>query len=243
MIPKIIHYVWVGKKEKPAAIKRCMKTWKKYMPDWEIKEWNEENFDINSIKFTKEAYKQKKWAFVSDYIRLYAVYKEGGIYLDTDIIIRENLEKYLGNTAFIGFEDIEYPFTAVFGARKGNPFVKRLLDEYDKVKPIFDSSNTNTKIVSNIIKKEYGVKMNDKEQLLKDDLKIYSSNTFSFPSLKSSSIHTYSSTWYDGKTFWLTKIDKNFKSHLTNDLLIILYNIFYITLIIPKKKLTKYLKR
>lgn len=87
MIPKKIHYVWVGGKEKPKNIRKCMKSWKKHLKDYEIIEWNENNFDINSHPFVKAAYNAKKWAFVSDYIRAYVIYNEGGIYLDTDVIV------------------------------------------------------------------------------------------------------------------------------------------------------------
>ena len=98
-IPKIIHYVWVGGNPKSKDIQRCMKTWKKHLKDYEIIEWNENNFDINSNKFVKQAYEAKKWAYVSDYIRAYAIYNYGGIYLDTDVIVLDNLEELLENRA------------------------------------------------------------------------------------------------------------------------------------------------
>ena len=120
-IPKKIHYVWMGGKEKPKAIKKCMKTWKKYLKDYEIIEWNEHNFDINSHPFVKKAYENKKWAFVSDYVRAYAIYNYGGIYLDTDVFVIDNIDQLLDNKAFVGYEHPDYPFTAVFGAEKGHP--------------------------------------------------------------------------------------------------------------------------
>lgn len=104
MIPKKIHYVWVGGQKKPKDIERCINSWKKNLKGYEIKEWNENNFDINSHSFTKGAYKSKKWAYVSDYIRMYALYEEGGIYLDTDNLVLEDLEKFLNDRAFVGFE-------------------------------------------------------------------------------------------------------------------------------------------
>ena len=109
MIPKKIHYVWVGGKKKPKDIERCIKSWKKNLKEYEIKEWNENNFDINSHPFTKSAYENKKWAYVSDYIRMYALYNEGGIYLDTDNLVLDNLEKFLNDRAFVGFENKNYP--------------------------------------------------------------------------------------------------------------------------------------
>lgn len=101
MIPKVIHYVWVGNKEKDIEIKRCMKSWKKFLNDWEIKEWNENNFDIHKNKFIEEAYKRGKYAFVSDYIRACVIYEYGGVYLDTDIMILDKLDKLLTDRAFI----------------------------------------------------------------------------------------------------------------------------------------------
>ena len=91
MIPKKIHYIWVGGKEKPKNVERCIKTWKRVFKDFEIIEWNEENFDINSCSYTKCAYEAKKWAFVSDYIRLYALNTIGGVYLDTDVLLVKDI--------------------------------------------------------------------------------------------------------------------------------------------------------
>ncbi len=101
MIPKIIHYVWVGGQPKPKDIQRCMETWKKHLKGYQIKEWNESNFDIDAHPFTKQAYKEKKWAYVSDYIRSYAIYNEGGIYLDTDVLVLDDLSQFLDNRAFV----------------------------------------------------------------------------------------------------------------------------------------------
>ena len=95
-----------------------MATWGKHLGDYEIKEWNETNFDIESHPFVKAAYAAKKWAYVSDYIRAYAIYTEGGIYLDTDVLILDNFDSFLNDRAFVGYETPEYAFTAVFGAEK-----------------------------------------------------------------------------------------------------------------------------
>ena len=145
MISKKIHYVWVGGNEKPQNIKRCMKTWEKHLNGYEIIEWNESNFDIEKHPFVKAAYQAKKWAYVSDYIRAYVIYNYGGIYLDTDILLVDNFDDFLENRAFVGFENPEYPFTAVFGAEKGHPLVKDMLDYYDKIDDYqFDFENNNT---------------------------------------------------------------------------------------------------
>ena len=166
MIPKIIHYVWVGNNPKPKDIKKCMKTWKKHLKDYKIIEWNESNFDISSHPFVKKAYEAKKWAYVSDYIRMYAIYNYGGIYLDTDVLVLENFDKFLNNKVFVGFERENYPFTAVFGAEKKNKFIKKLLDYYDNLDAYnFDFENNNTISVSNILINEYGCSKENKEQL------------------------------------------------------------------------------
>ena len=173
MIPKKIHYVWVGGNPKSKDIERCIKTWKKHLPDYEIIEWNENNFDINSNQYVKKAYEHKKWAFVSDYIRMYAIYNYGGIYFDTDVLVLDNLDEFLHNEAFIGYEDDNYPFTAVFGAVKGHSLIKHILEMYDNIS--FDKENviTNTEMVKKLLIEQYNCKLGNKEQLLKDNVKIY----------------------------------------------------------------------
>ena len=152
MIPKKIHYVWVGGGEKSEAIKKCMATWKNHLNGYEITEWNEKNFDIESNPFLKAAYKAKKWAYVSDFIRAKVIYEYGGIYLDTDILLLDNFDDFLNNRAFVGFENPSYPFTAVFGAEKGHPFVKEMLDYYDRLDSYsFDFKSNNTISVSDIL--------------------------------------------------------------------------------------------
>ena len=177
MIPKKIHYIWVGGKEKPNNIKRCMATWGKHLGDYEIKEWNETNFDIESHPFVKAAYAAKKWAYVSDYIRAYAIYTEGGIYLDTDVLILDNFDSFLNDRAFVGYETPEYPFTAVFGAEKGHPFVKDMLDYYNGRAFEFDVNDqlktVNTKSVSDILIQDYGCELGNKRQTLREGIEVY----------------------------------------------------------------------
>lgn len=199
MIPKIIHYVWVGNNPKPKDIKKCMKTWKKHLKDYKIIEWNESNFDISSHPFVKKAYEAKKWAYVSDYIRMYAIYNYGGIYLDTDVLVLENFDKFLNNKVFVGFERENYPFTAVFGAEKKNKFIKKLLDYYDNLDAYnFDFENNNTISVSNILINEYGCSRENKEQLLKDGIKVYKDDVLCNPSKNSTAVHIFTGTWLEG---------------------------------------------
>lgn len=95
MIPKVIHYCWFSEDSFPPKIAECIASWKRHMPDYQIKRWSAKNFDINAVKLVREAYNAKKWAFATDYIRLYALYNEGGIYLDSDILLHQNIESYL----------------------------------------------------------------------------------------------------------------------------------------------------
>ncbi len=100
------------------------------MPDWEIKEWNESNFDLDFCKFTRQSYDKKQYAFTSDVVRLYALYTEGGIYLDTDVYMYKSLEEFTTEEGFTGFEDVKYPATATMGAERFNPVIKLMLDAY-----------------------------------------------------------------------------------------------------------------
>ena len=104
MIPKIIHYCWFGRGEMPELAKKCVASWHKYMPDWEFKLWNENNFDVNCTSYTKEAYEAKKYAFVSDYVRLWALYNYGGLYLDVDFEVYKPFDDLLNYSAFAGIE-------------------------------------------------------------------------------------------------------------------------------------------
>lgn len=131
MIPKIIHYTWFGKKEKPKLVRKCIASWKKYCPDYEIIEWNEENFDIDSNPYTRKCYEQKQYAFLSDYVRLLVVYQNGGIYFDTDVEVIRRMDSFLEYQAFLGFETPDFVNTGIgFGAEKGSIVVKQMLEEY-----------------------------------------------------------------------------------------------------------------
>ena len=104
MIPKIIHYCWFGGNPLPESAKKCIASWRKFLPDYEIKEWNESNFDVNIIPYTAEAYKAKKYAFVSDYARFYILYKYGGLYFDTDVEVIRNMDDIIARGPFMGTE-------------------------------------------------------------------------------------------------------------------------------------------
>lgn len=217
MIPKKIHYVWVGGNEKNNTIKQCMKTWGKHLEGYEVIEWNENNFDIDSHPFVKAAYKAKKWAYVSDYIRAYVIYKYGGIYLDTDILVLDNFDRFLNNRAFVGFENPQYPFTAVFGAEPGHPLVKDMIEYYDRLDEYkFDFGKNNTISVSDLLIKKYHCKVGNKFQILDEDIAVYPDTVLCNPSENSISIHVFTGTWLEGKKALARKINVFLKIHVTN---------------------------
>ena len=116
MIPKIIHYCWFGRGEKPELAKRCIASWRKFCPEFEIREWNEDNCDIHCCPYVEEAYTSKKYAFVTDYVRLYAMYMCGGVYMDTDVEVVRSLDKFLSCRAFSGFESTHYVPTGIMAS-------------------------------------------------------------------------------------------------------------------------------
>ena len=134
MIPKVIHYCWFGRGEMPKIAKKCISSWEKFCPDYEIICHNEDNFDISQNRYMKEAYDAKKWAFVSDYARLKIIYDNGGIYLDTDVELIKPIDDLLDKKGFMGFEDKGIVATGLgFGAEKGNAVVGELLKDYDDI--------------------------------------------------------------------------------------------------------------
>jgi hypothetical protein len=128
---KYIHYCWFGGKKMPRKFKKYIKTWKRFLPDYKIMEWNENNFDISFCNFSKEAYENKKWAFVADYVRTKALYEYGGIYMDTDMEIISNLSEFLDKNLVLGLEDSKLPNAAIVIVKdKHNKYIKKLLDRY-----------------------------------------------------------------------------------------------------------------
>ena len=133
-IPKVIYYCWFGHGEMPKLSEKCIKSWKKYCPDYKIVCINEENFDVNQNRYAKEAYEAGKWAFVSDYARLKVIYEEGGIYFDTDVEIIKPIDELVSGTGFMGFDDNGVISTGIgFGAEKGNELIRALLADYDDI--------------------------------------------------------------------------------------------------------------
>lgn len=135
MIPKIIHYCWFGRNPLPKLAQKCIKSWKKHCPDYEIIQWNEDNFDISACPlYVRQAYEAKKWAFVTDYVRLKVVCDHGGIYLDTDVELKKSPDALLSYSAYFGFEDSGHVATGLgFGAEKKHPLLKELMEDYAEI--------------------------------------------------------------------------------------------------------------
>lgn len=134
MIPKKIHYCWFGRGEKNQKAEACIASWKKYCPDYEIIEWNEDNFDVNRNAYTKMCYENRKFAFLSDYVRLLIVEEFGGIYFDVDVEVIRPLDPLLVHPAYFGFETNQYVNTGMgFGAEAHNPVVQSMIAAYDRL--------------------------------------------------------------------------------------------------------------
>ena len=201
-IPKIIHCVWLGKNKKSQKIQKCMDSWKKYLSDYKIMEWNEDNFDIESIKYVKEAYDKKKYAFCTDYIRLWALYNHGGIYMDCDVEVLRPLDVFLKHRAFTGHETNDLMVTATMGAEKKHPWIKMLLDYYTDLE---FNEIPNTITITNL-SKPLVQKYEFDYRFLSDGVVIYPKEVFapynhlehkSIPNESSYCIHHFAGSWLD----------------------------------------------
>lgn len=206
MIPPIIHYCWFGGKEKPTSVKSNIATWKKKLPKYEIKEWNESNFNISQCKFSYEAYIAKKYAFVSDYVRLYALYTEGGIYFDTDVEVLKSFDEFEDYDFFIGLEMNHQVGTSVIGSKPLHPLILRFRDYYDNstfVRPDGSLDRTpNTVIISKILR-ELNFTL-ENEICIINNIAIFPMDYFSPKNLltlklemtnRTHSIHHFTGTW------------------------------------------------
>lgn len=208
MIPKKIHYCWFGRGEKPKLAQKCIASWKKYMPDYEIIEWNEDNFDVNTNPYTKMCYEQKKYAFLTDYLRLLIINKHGGIYFDTDVEAVKSFDDLLTNNAFFGFETDRYVNTGEgFGAESGNPVVQQMIREYESLLDgkhgTIGCPHLNTDALL-----KFGLKQNGSMQTLNGGI-VYPSDYFNpyddptgilTKTNNTYSIHWYGKSWMDKKT-------------------------------------------
>lgn len=176
MIPKIIHYCWFGSNPLSDEAKTMISTWRKFCPDYEIVEWNESNFDVMENDYCREAYEAKKWAFVSDYVRLKILYEHGGIYMDTDVEVIKSFDSLLSHEAFLCFEGKNVSI-GTFGIEAGHPLLKELMRWYDTAHYIPPEKGgkivTNLKNVTDTLCQSYGLKRNGKLQVLGRGIVVY----------------------------------------------------------------------
>lgn len=222
MIPKIIHYIWVGNNEKSELILNCIESWKKFCPDYQIIEWgNEEVSKIDNL-YVQQAFENKKWAFVSDYLRLYALKNYGGIYVDTDLEITNKLDDFLNLKFFTGYENYKgkySPITAIMGAEINNKIISDLLSEYDNIAFIEDGNfnlTTNTSRITRYFIENYNYKKSynpNNEYILDSDSKIYPSYYFCTPkdNMKNYSIHHFNGSWINSYSRKQIFCFKNYK--------------------------------
>lgn len=209
MIPKKIHYFWFGGNPKPKLVQKCIKSWKKYCPDYEIIEWNESNYDVTKIPYMEAAYDAKKWGFVTDYARLDIIYSYGGIYLDTDVQAIKSFDSLLEYGGFAGFESEKYVNTGLgIGAEPGHPIIKKLMGSYEDISLFAHNSQPEFVACPRIdtsVLVDIGLRQNGTKQILSDSFLILPTDYLSPKSFSDGmihitentiSIHHFESSWF-----------------------------------------------
>lgn len=178
MIPKVLHYNWFGGQPQSEMMKLCVASWERHLPDYKIICWNEENFDFSDkCVYVREAHKAKRYAFVSDYVQAWALSEFGGIYIDSDVEVLRNLDRFLEHKAFVGFQETGLPFTALWGCEKGHGLAEMLRREYESKTEFIEEINT--VLVSRLLVDHFGADADkDSMQHLKDGLMLYPSDYF-----------------------------------------------------------------
>ena len=207
-IPKIIHYCWFGGKPKPPLAEKCIKSWKKYCPDYEIIEWNEGNFDVSAAPlYVRQAYEAGRWAFVTDYVRLRGLLELGGIYMDTDVEVVKPLDPYLKHEAFAGFESLDRIQTGLLACEKDFPLFRDFMAYYDTASFYREDGSqdvtTNVEILTALCR-DRGFEAGDKFQVV-EGLAIYPREYFCpvdfdteklHRTRKTVTIHWFASSWH-----------------------------------------------
>lgn len=182
MIPRIIHYCWFGRNPKSKLILKCIESWKRYCPNYEIIEWNEDNFDIDSIPYVSEAYAAKKYAFVSDVARVMALYEYGGIYLDIDVEVLRTFDEILDRPVVLGFEEGNYIATSFMATEPRHGLYKEFLEYYETISFVTDDGTyntyTNVQKITEMLECR-GLQRNNSLQVLQDGITIYPKEYFS----------------------------------------------------------------
>lgn len=255
MIPKVIHYCWFGGNPEPECVKKCIASWRKYCPDYEIKRWDESNYDVHKNQYMSDAYKEGKWAFVSDYCRIDVVYQYGGIYMDTDVEMIKSFDSLLVEKMFCGFESrdpigvkrgeaIEYSVNLGlgYGAEQNHPYLKEILDLYQTLE--FYNKDGSLNLVAcpryqTQILAKHGLIANNQTQRLSDCI-AYSPEFFCpqsnvtdqmlYSLEKSYSIHHFTVSWASTKDLetrkWKNKLNRFMPYWLASKLVTLFYRIF-----------------
>lgn len=214
MIPKIIHYCWFGGNPLPPLAVKCIASWKEFLPEYEIVEWNESNFPIADFIFAQQALENRKFAFISDVCRLYAIEKMGGIYMDTDVEVLKPLDPFLHHAAFSGFENDDYVPTGIMAGEKDSTWIKELLAYYDN-KPFVNADGSienisNTSIITKMMV-EKGFVMNNTFQEIEGYVAFYPNDYFCPKSYKTGNIdltensyciHHFAKSWIKPHKKW-----------------------------------------
>lgn len=232
MIPKVIHYCWFGGNPLPNSAQKCIASWRKYLPDYEIKEWNESNFDVNIIPYTAEAYKAKKYAFVSDYARFWILYKYGGLYFDTDVEVIKNMDDIIAKGPFMGCENEAKAGATLtrlgvapglgLGVNPGLGLYGEILNWYNTHHFITWTGviEKNVVDITTEILNKNGIEILDDGVLKSSGILIYPKEYFCPKDYvtgemnitdKTKSIHHYSATWVGNKRTFVDKVIKRLK--------------------------------
>lgn len=214
LIPKKIHYCWYGEDKLPEIANRCIESWRQYLPDYSFKRWDESNTNLTANRYIREAYKSGKYAFVSDYVRLKALYEEGGIYLDIDVELLSSLDPYLVHEAFLGFESTSLLSSSLIGTIIQHPWIGALTEKYESMSFLtakgLPDLTPNTILLTNYSKRQ-GLVLNGKFQKF-GRVTVYPKEVFSPKNYddyyveitdKTSAVHHFSGTWYTPLTRWL----------------------------------------
>jgi len=197
MIPPRIHYIWFGGTPMPAPFARNVARWRALMPEVEVIEWNERNFDVEAHPWMARMHREKRWAFASDVARLMVLRDHGGVYLDTDMELRRSLAHFLSHESFWGFEYDTFLSTAIIGSRPGHPLLDALLGAYDTAaQPVVN----NVLVTRHFIRAYPRFELNNREQLLDGGVRVYPKEYFIVPGFNRSmshAVHHAANHWDD----------------------------------------------